>query len=302
MKKSTQFKKHLEAKEILMLPVAHDPLCAKIVARAGFKAVGCAGYANSAALLGAPDVDLLTLTEMTDAVSRMADAVDLPIFADGDTGHGNATNVRRTVRLFEKAGASSIMIEDQVAPKRCGHMSGKHIVPLDEFIAKIKAAVDARKDEDLTILARTDAIAVKNLEEAVDRAHRCLEAGADWIFVEAPETLEQIETLPKLIQAPLLANMIPGGKTPLLTAAELQALGYACVVWPTSFTYVYAKVATELAATLMKTGTPASFHERMIEFDEFNKLVGLTEIRAKEEQFYGHFEDPHLRDVAIGRK
>lgn len=170
MKKSSRFKQYLLAKEILMIPVAHDPLCATIIERAGFKVVGCGGYANSAALLGAPDIELLTLTEMVDAVWRMADAVDLPVFADGDNGHGNSTNVRRTVKQFEKAGAATIMLEDQVSPKRCGHMSSKHVVPADEFVAKIRAAVDARSDQDLTILARTDAIAVKGLPEAVERA------------------------------------------------------------------------------------------------------------------------------------
>ena len=158
MKKTSLFKQYLLAKEILMIPVAHDPLCATIIQRAGFKVVGCGGYANSAALLGAPDIELLTLTEMVDAVWRFADAVDLPLFADGDNGHGNTTNVQRTVKQFEKAGAASVMLEDQVSPKRCGHMSSKHVVPADEFVAKIRAAVDARTDQDLTILARTDAI------------------------------------------------------------------------------------------------------------------------------------------------
>src|SRR5271154_5346147 len=199
MKKTTLFKQYVFAPEILMLPVAHDPLCAKIVQRAGFKAVGCAGYANSAALLGAPDVELLTLTEMVDAVWRMADAVDLPIFADGDNGHGNVTNVHRSVKQFERAGAASLMLEDQVSPKRCGHMSGKHVIPADEFVAKIKAAVDARSDQDFTILARTDAIAVSGLAAAVDRANMCVEAGADWVFLEAPESIDQLREIPRLI-------------------------------------------------------------------------------------------------------
>jgi 2-methylisocitrate lyase-like PEP mutase family enzyme len=136
MKKTSLFKQYLLAKEILMIPVAHDPLCATIIERAGFKVLGCGGYANSAALLGAPDIELLTLTEMTDAVWRFADAVDLPLFADGDNGHGNTTNVQRTIKQFEKAGAASVMLEDQVSPKRCGHMSSKHVVPLDEFVAR----------------------------------------------------------------------------------------------------------------------------------------------------------------------
>ncbi len=295
MKKTTLFKQYLLAKEILMIPVAHDPLCATIIQRAGFKVVGCGGYANSAALLGAPDIELLTLTEMVDAVWRFADAVDLPLFADGDNGHGNTTNVQRTVKQFEKAGAASVMLEDQVSPKRCGHMSSKHVVPADEFVAKIRAAVDARTDQDLTILARTDAIGVKGLSEAVDRAHQCVEAGADWVFLEAPETLDQLTQIPRLVPVPTLANMIPGGKTPILPASELESMGFAAVVFPNVFTYAYAKLATDIATELLRSGTTAPFHNQMIEFDEFNQLVGLPKIREAEQRYYAHLEDAHLR-------
>ena len=295
MKKTTLFKQYLRAPEILLLPTAHDPLCAKIIERAGFKAVACAGYANSAALIAAPDVELLTMTEMVDAVWRMADAVDLPVFADGDDGHGNVTNVIRTVRQFEKAGAATVMLEDQVSPKRCGHMSGKQIIPANEFVAKIKAALDTRVDQDFTILARTDAIAVKGLGEAVERAHMCLEAGADWVFLEAPESVDQLRQIPRLVSAPTLANMIPGGRTPLLPAADLQAMGFAAVTWPNAFTYAYARLATELAGELLRTGSTASFDDRMMEFEEFNSLVGLPAIRQTEEKYYQHIAAPNQR-------
>jgi 2,3-dimethylmalate lyase len=295
MRKTTQFKALLTGPQILMIPVAHDPLCGKILQRAGFKVVGCAGYANSAALLGAPDIELLTLTEMVDAVWRMADAIDLPIWVDGDNGHGNTTNVRRTIQQMEKAGAAAIMLEDQVSPKRCGHMSGKHVVPLDEFVSKIKAAVDARHDDDFTILARTDAIAVDGLDDAVDRAYHCLEAGADWVFLEAPENIEQMRRIPRLIDAPTLANMIPGGRTPILPVTELQAMGFSAVVWPNAFTYAYAKAAQLLAEEIIRTGTTAAFDDRMIEFDEFDALVGLPAIREAEEKYYGHLDDAHTR-------
>src|SRR5580698_240241 len=221
MKKTPLFKQYLLAEDILLIPVPHDPLGAKIIERAGFKVLRCGGYANSAAFMGVPDIELLTLTNMVDCVWRMCDAVDLPVWVDGDTGHGNVTNVQHTVRQMEKAGAASIMLEDQVSPKRCGHMSGKHVVPADEFIAKVKAGVDARNDEDFTILARTDAIGVHGLDEAVDRAHQAVEAGADWVFLEAPENLDQMRKIPKLVSVPTLANMIPGGKTPIVPAAEL---------------------------------------------------------------------------------
>ena len=295
MKKTTLFKQYLRAPEILLLPTAHDPLCAKIIERAGFKAVACAGYANSAALIAAPDVELLTMTEMVDAVWRMADAVDLPVFADGDDGHGNVTNVIRSVRQFEKAGAATVMLEDQVSPKRCGHMSGKQIIPANEFVAKIKAALDTRVDQDFMILARTDAIAVKGLGEAVERAHICVEAGADWVFLEAPESVEQLRQIPRLVSAPTLANMIPGGRTPILPAAELQAMGFAAVTWPNAFTYAYARLATEVAKVLLRTGTTASFDDRMMEFEEFNSLVGLPAIRQTEEKYYQHIAAPHQR-------
>jgi methylisocitrate lyase len=295
MKKTTLFKQYILAREILMIPVAHDPLCATIIERAGFKVVGCGGYANSAALLGAPDIELLTLTEMVDAVWRFADAVDLPVFADGDNGHGNTTNVQRTVKQFEKAGAATIMLEDQVSPKRCGHMSSKHVVPADEFVAKIKAAVDARTDQDLTVLARTDAIAVKGLAEAVERAQRCVEAGADWVFLEAPESLEQMRQIPGLVSVPTLANMVPGGKTPILAASELESIGFAAVIFPNVFTYAYARLATDIAAELLRTGTTAPFHDRMIEFEAFNDLVGLTRIRDSEQRYYAGLADAHLR-------
>ena len=295
MRKTTLFKQYLFAEEIMMIPVAHDPLGGKIIEKTGFKVVGCAGYANSAALMGAPDIELLTLTNMVDCVWRMCDAVDLPVWADGDNGHGNVTNVQLTVKQMEKAGAASIMLEDQVSPKRCGHMSGKHVVPVDEFISKIKAGVDARKDQDFTVLARTDAIAINGLQEAVDRASKAIEAGADWVFLEAPEHIDQMRQIPKLVSRPTLANMIPGGRTPILPAVELQAMGFAAVVWPTAFTYAYAKLATEFANELFRTGTTSSQDDRMIKFEQFNDLVGLPKIREGEERYYSHFEDPHLR-------
>jgi 2,3-dimethylmalate lyase len=295
MKKTTLFKRYLLAEDILLIPVAHDPLGAKIIERAGFKVLGCGGYANSAAFMGVPDIELLTLTNMVDCVWRMCDAVDLPVWVDGDTGHGNVTNVQHTVRQMEKAGAASIMLEDQVSPKRCGHMSGKHVVPADEFIAKIRAGVDARKDEDFTILARTDAIGVHGLDEAVDRAHQAVEAGADWVFLEALENLDQMHKIPKLVSAPTLANMIPGGKTPIFPAAELQSIGFAAVVWPNAFTYAYAKLATELAKELLSTGTTTSFDERMIKFDEFNELVGLPKIRENEDRYHSHIEGADIK-------
>ncbi len=285
MKKTTLLKRYILAPEILPIPGVHDPLCARIAQQVGFKAVFLSGYASSAALLGAPDVGLLTLTEMLDCARRIVDAVDLPVFADGDTGHGNLTNAMRTMRQFEKAGVAAIFFEDQVFPKRCGHMAGKQVVPPEEMIGKIKAVVDARVDADLMIMARTDALAVNGIDDAIGRACRYVEAGADMAFIEAPQSIEQMRRILAEVKAPQLANMVPGGRTPILTASELEALGFACVAYPTALTYAIAYTARDVLSHILETGTPAGLEGRMIEFEEFNRLVGLPEIRAKEQQF-----------------
>ena len=286
MRKTSLFKKYVEAQEILCVPVVHDALCAKIAARAGFKAIASAGYSNSAAHLGQPDVSLMTLTEMVDCTWRIVDAVDLPVMADADTGHGNVTNVARTVKLLEKAGVACLFMEDQVAPKRCGHMSGKQIIPAPEMVAKLRAALDARLDPDLLIMARTDAIAVSGLEEAIARANLYLDAGADMIFVEAPQTEAQMRRITREVQGPNMANLIPGGKTPILSAAQLQEIGYEAVAFPTSCTYVIARAVTEFFTGLARTGNLNEFDGHQMHFEEFNNLVGLPEIRERERKYY----------------
>lgn len=288
MKKTALFRRHVMEEKILMVPVAHDALCARIAQKTGFKAVCSAGYANTAALLGKPDVSLLGLSEMVDCAWRIADATELPVLADGDTGHGNVTNVVRTVRLHEKAGVAALIIEDQVAPKRCGHMSGKQVIPVFEMEAKIKAAVDARIDPDFVIVARTDAIAVNGLNDALERAHRYVNAGADFIFVEAPETVEQMSAITREILVPTLANMIPGGKTPVLTAERLQEIGFSLAIYPTAATYVIAQAVSRFFDALLRTGDLENLQDRMILFDDFNDLVGLAEIQQTEEKYYGH--------------
>lgn len=288
MKKTALFRRHVMEEKILMVPVAHDALCARIAQKTGFKAVCSAGYANTAALLGKPDVSLLGLSEMVDCAWRIADATELPVLADGDTGHGNVTNVVRTVRLHEKAGVAALIIEDQVAPKRCGHMSGKQVIPVFEMEAKIKAAVDARIDPDFVIVARTDAIAVNGLNDALERAHRYVNAGADFIFVEAPETVEQMSAITREIRVPTLANMVPGGKTPVLTAERLQEIGFSLAIYPTAATYVIAQAMSRFFDALLRTGDLENLQDRMILFDDFNDLVGLAEIQQTEEKYYGH--------------
>lgn len=284
-KKTTIFKELVLADEILMLPVAHDMLCAKIAEHCGFKAVSVAGYSNSASLLGKPDISLLTLTEMVDCAYRMADAVDIPVFADGDTGHGGIPNVIRTVQSLEKAGVAGLFIEDQVFPKRCGHMSGKQVIPAKEMVAKIKACVDTRKDEDLVIMARTDAIAVNGIEDAIERGQLYKEAGADLIFIEAPNNVEEMKRITTEVEGPSLANLIPGGKTPLLSTKELQEIGYQVVAYPTASTYIIAKAVRDFFSQLLKTGSLTEMTPDMIEFELFNEIVGLPEIRAMEKKY-----------------
>lgn len=285
MKKTTQLRKLIEDDGILMIPVVHDALCARIAEHSGFKAIFTAGYANSAALLGKPDVSLLTLTEMVDVASRIVDTVDIPVFADGDTGHGNITNVIRTVKLFEKAGVAGLFIEDQVEPKRCGHMAGKQVIAPDDMAAKIKAALDARDDPDFVIMARTDALSVNGIEDAIYRAKLYRDVGADLIFVEAPESIEQMKRIIKEVDAPHMVNMLPGGRTPTLTTIELEEIGYSVVAYATACTYTIAKAVKDLFETLFQTGTTSGFEDCMMKFDEFNRLVGLEKIRDIENAY-----------------
>jgi methylisocitrate lyase len=268
------------------MPGAHDVLTAKIVEQAGFKALTIGGYSASASLLGQPDLSFLTLTEMVDCVHRIVDVVDIPVFTDGDTGHGGVLNVRRTVREIERTGAAGMFIEDQVFPKRCGHMLDKQVIGKEEMIAKVKAAVDARVDDDFVIMARTDALAVNGLEDAIERANLFSQAGADLIFVEAPTTVEQMRAITAQVDAPLLANNIEGGKSPLLSAIELEMFGYNTVVFPVAATYAIAKVVGDLMAEIAATGTTAGFSNRMVSFDEFNHLIGLDSLRSLERNYF----------------
>jgi len=286
MKKTTLFRNLMREKEIFVIPGCHDALSAKIVELVGFKAVTMGGYAASAASLAKPDVSLLTLTEYVNIARNIVQAVDLPLFVDGDTGHGNVTNVGRTVRVFENAGVAALFIEDQVFPKRCGHMEGKQIIPTAEMVAKVKAAVDARVDEDLVIMARTDAIAVYGIDDAIERANLYREAGADLIFVEAPRSVEEMRRINTNVDAPTLAIQLEGGKTPLLTTKDLQEIGFSVVVYPNATVYATAWALKGLWETLKKEGTTRSFTDRMIGFDDFNTLVGLDKIRELESFYY----------------
>ena len=282
MRRTARLKQLIAAPDIVVMPGVHDALGVRLAEAAGFDAITAGGYGATATLLGRPDSSQLSLTELSEMYSRLCDATDLPLLADADTGFGNVTNVARTVRLYEKAGVAGLFIEDQVFPKRCGHMAGKAVVPAAEWLAKIRAALDARQDPDLVIMARTDALAVNGIDDAIARAQMAREAGADILFVEAPTDVGQMRRICAEIPGPCLANNVETGLSPLLTAAELQAIGYAAVVFPVAATYAVALTLRELFATMRQTGTTSGFLPRMLAFDEFNALVGLPAQRERE--------------------
>jgi len=286
MKKTTLLKKMIMDKEILVMPGAYDATSARIIEKAGFKSVTLGGYPTSACLLGRPDLSLLTLPEMVNHTRNIAEAVDVPVFTDGDTGHGNTLNVMRTVREMEKAGAAGMFIEDQLFPKRCGHMEGKQVIEADDMVAKLKAAVDARMDQDFVIMARTDALGVNGIDDAIERANRYHAAGADLIFVEAPTTREQMLRINREVNAPTMVIQLEGGKTPMMTAKELEEIGYNVVVYPISALYAAAWAVKQLMDELMAKGTTAGFMDRMTYFHDFNELMDLNNLRKKESSFY----------------
>ena len=291
MKKTTQFKRLVFDKEILMIPIAHDPLCAKIIERAGFQALASGGLACDAIRMGVPDTGLLTLTEMADCAGRISDATDLPVLADGDAGHGNVTNCIRTVQIFEKAGVASLMIEDQEEPTRCGHTAGKQLVTPEEMAAKIGAAIDTREDPDFMIKARCDAIAVEGIDDAIERGKLYVKAGADALVFDALESIEQMKRVTTEIDIPQAVSMVPGGKTPILSCNELQEIGFSMVVYPTFCTCLIAKTVQTAMATLFKNKSLAGTEDEVMGLDEYNKLVGLTEIRAGEEKYKSYGEE-----------
>lgn len=282
------FRKLFETEKIIVAPGAHDALTARVIEKCGFKAIYMTGYGQAASHLGRPDVGMICFTEMRDRAMNMADAVSIPVIADADTGFGNAVNTMRTIKSYQKAGVSAIQLEDQVSPKRCGHMIGREVVSKEEMVGKIKAAVDARYDPDFLVIARTDARTVHGIDEALERALAYEEAGADIIFVESPESKEEMIKINQTItKAYTLANMVEGGRTPLLPNDELAAIGYKLVIYPTASTYVTTKAMFNLMNGLKKDGTTAKMIGEMVTFPEFNELIGLGEVNALSEK-YGH--------------
>ncbi|MDP6475360.1 MAG: oxaloacetate decarboxylase [Alphaproteobacteria bacterium] len=265
---------------------AYDALSARLVERAGFEIMHVGGYNLSASHLGLPDVGYLTLSETVDLAGRIAANTALPVIADGDDGYGNHLNTGRLIFELERAGLAGVHIEDQLFPKRCGHMAGKRLVAAAAFEQKIKAAVDARRDGDFTIIARTDAIAVEGFEKAIERANLYAEAGADVVFVEAPESEDQAARVPNAVTRPALYNWCYGGKSPLLSAEHIAAMGYKFVLF-TDALYAVSKTLIELYDEIKRTGTYLGYGERMLPFDEFNQLLDLDRVAALDEKYGG---------------
>jgi 2,3-dimethylmalate lyase len=271
--------------EPIVAPGAYDALSARLVEAAGFRAVYMTGFGTAASLLGRPDVGLLGMSEMVDNARRIVESVDIPVIADADTGYGNAINVIRTVHEYEQAGVAAIHIEDQLAPKKCGHMEGKQLVPAEEMVAKLRAALAARRS-DLVLIARTDARAVEGLDKALQRARLYRDAGADVIFFEAPQTEEEIETVAvELEHVPLLFNWAEGGKTPPINYQRLRALGFRIIIFPISTLLAATRGIREILETIRADGTPAAALSGLPRFGEFTDFIGLPEIQALEQRF-----------------
>jgi 2,3-dimethylmalate lyase len=272
--------------EMVLAPGCYDSLGARLIEEAGFPAAYMTGFGSAASRLGRPDVGLMTMTEMVDNARRIVEAVDIPVIADADTGYGNSINVIRTVREYEAAGVAAIHLEDQVMPKKCGHMDGKQVVGVDEMAAKIAAAVAARRSPEFLIIARTDARAVEGLDDALARARRYREAGADVLFVEAPQSVGEIEAVAEAFpDVPLLFNYAEGGKTPAVDCEFLRGLGFSLVIFPLTL-LLSATGAMRAALARVKTdGTPLQLLPSLVGFDEFLELVGIDEIRELERRF-----------------
>ena len=282
----TGLRERFEAGEMVLAPGCYDALGARLVEEAGFPAAYMTGFGSAASRLGRPDVGLMTLPEMVDNARRIAQAIDIPVIADADTGYGNALNVIRTVHEYEAAGVSAIHLEDQVMPKKCGHMDGKQVVPAGEMAAKVSAAVAARRSPDFLIIARTDARAVEGLDAALHRARIYRDAGADVLFIEAPQSEAEIEAVARAFpDVPLLFNYAEGGKTPAVTHAFLRELGFKLVIFPLTVLLTATEAIRSALSRIKADGTPIELVPSILPFGDFLDFIGMAEINELEQRF-----------------
>ncbi len=285
MNKTDKLRGLLCSGKIVMAPGAYDAWSARMIEKVGFPAIYMTGYGVSASMLGRPDIGLISFAEMVEAARNICNCTNIPVIADADNGYGSSLNVVRTVQAYEQAGVAGIQLEDQVMPKRCGHMEGKQIIPKEEMVAKVRAAVYARKDPNMVIIARTDAIAVTNYEDAIDRAKAYKEAGADVIFVEAMQTEDQVKNAARLVGAPLMANMVEHGKTPLDTAENLYQLGFRIAIYPVLPLYTATKAIMDALKVLKDNEDLRKCQSYEVDFPTFNEMIGLTHLRNLEKSF-----------------
>jgi 2-methylisocitrate lyase-like PEP mutase family enzyme len=287
MRTTTRLRKLLAGPDLLVAPGAYDALSARLIAQAGFSSVYMTGFGTAASVLGQPDVGLLTMSEMVSRAAALTAVLgNVPLIADADTGYGNPINVRRTVYEYERAGVAGLHIEDQVWPKKCGHMEGKQVIPTEEMVQKIRAAVDARQDPDLVIIARTDSNAVYGLEDALQRGRAYREAGADVLFIEAPRSVTELQRIAQTFpDVPLLFNWAESGKTPLLSLPEIQALGFKLVLMPVSLLFRATQAMTDLLELLKQGQTPNASPQPTVTFGQFTNLIGLPGIQTLERRY-----------------
>ncbi len=282
-------KQRLGRAEILLAPGVYDALTGLVAEQSGAEAVYLSGASIAYTRFGRPDIGLVSMSEVADTVAALRDRIALPIVVDADNGFGNALNVQRTVRVFERMGANALQLEDQTMPKRCGHLDGKSLISKGEMSGKIRAACDARHSEETLIIGRTDAIAVEGFDAAMDRAEAYVEAGADMLFIEAPQSMEEINLIVRRFggRVPLMANMVEGGKTPIINAAGLQELGFGFVIFPGGIVRAIAATARDYYANLLASGSNEAFRNRMFDFAGLNGVIGTDDLLASGKRYDG---------------
>jgi len=293
MKNTTKLRKILEQEDTLLVPGCYDALSGKILKQAGFKVIYMTGSGVTTSLLGYPDYGLATMTEMVNQARNIVNCIDLPLICDADNGYGNAINVIRTVKEYQRVGVAAIHIEDQIFPKRCGHFEGKQVISAQEMVKKIEAAIYAREDEDFLLIARTDARSTYGLEEAINRGKLYFDAGAEMLFLEAPQSLEELKTIARAFKdKPLMVNIVEGGKTPVVAFEELRQMGFKIVLYPTSSLRTVAKALQKFADHLKQNGDTKDYYDNLVSFEMRNKITGLAEYQELEDKFLGFKEKP----------